>query len=240
VFERLRQEIAASDGRVHVGAVVEKLGAADGAGIAVTVDGTVRRYDKVICTSPVDVLNRIAAGLVRETKSGGVIEYLGVVCVVVVTTRPITPYYVLNVADERVPFTGVIGMSNVVDPKETGGLHVTYLPKYVLSTDEFLRRPDADVKAAFLDALALIFPGFDRADVESVHVNRAFKVQPLQVLDYSSIVPATSTAHPDFYVLNTSQFVNNTLNNNEVVRAVDGFMATHAGDFANGASGEQA
>jgi len=240
VFERLQGEIAAREGRVHTGAVVERIEAADGAGIAVTVDGVVRRYDKVICTSPVDVLNRIAASLVRETKPGSGVEYLGVVCVVLITKRPITPYYVLNIADDRVPFTGVIGMSNVVDPAETGGLHLTYLPKYVLSTDELLRRPDAEIETAFLDAVALIFPEFDRADVESVHVNRAFKVQPLQVLNYSSIVPSTGTAHPDFYVLNTSQFVNNTLNNNEVVRAVDGFIAAHAADFSSAASGERA
>jgi protoporphyrinogen oxidase len=236
VFERLQQEIAGS-GNIHVGAVVERIEAGGGRGIAVTVDGGVKRYDKVICTSPMDVLKRIASGLVRETKRGGIVEYLGVVCVVLVTKRAITPYYVLNIADGRVPFTGVIGMSNVVDPTETGGLHVTYLPKYVLSTDEFLRRSDAEIQAEFLEAVTLIFPEFDRADIDSVHVNRAFKVQPLQVLDYSEIVPSTSTAHPDFYVLNTSQFVNNTLNNNEVIRAVDDFIAAHAADFSMTAAG---
>jgi hypothetical protein len=57
-----------------------------------------------------------------------------------------------------------------------------------------------------------------------VHINRAVKVQPLQVLNYSQLVPQVRTRHQDFFVLNTSQFVNNTLNNNEVIRSVDEFL----------------
>ena len=60
-----------------------------------------------------------------------------------------------------------------------------------------------------------------------MHINRAPVVQPLQVVDYSNIVPGVKTRHPSFFVLNTSQFVNGTLNNNEVVRSVDEFMTTH-------------
>jgi hypothetical protein len=45
----------------------------------------------------------------------------------------------------------------------------------------------------------------------------------LQVLGYSSLVPQVKTKHKDFYVLNTSQFVNATLNNNEVIGAVNRF-----------------
>ena len=68
-----------------------------------------------------------------------------------------------------------------------------------------------------------MFPDFDHDDIISVHVNRAIKVQPLQVLDYSTLVPGVSTCDPRLHVLNTSQFVNATLNNNEVVGAVNAF-----------------
>jgi hypothetical protein len=40
-------------------------------------------------------------------------------------------------------------------------------------------------------------------------------------------VPQVATEHEDFYVLNTSQFVNATLNNNEVIHAVDDFLGAH-------------
>jgi hypothetical protein len=87
-----------------------------------------------------------------------------------------------------------------------------------------LRKPDAEIKALFLAGLKKMYPEFSEEDVVSVHVNRAFKVQPLQVLNYSAIIPKVTTRHPDFFVLNTSQFVNDTLNNDSVTRHVNQFV----------------
>jgi hypothetical protein len=45
-------------------------------------------------------------------------------------------------------------------------------------------------------------------------------------------VPPARTLHQDLLVLNTAQFVSNTLNNNEVIRSVEQFLADHADQFA--------
>ena len=145
---------------------------------------------------------------------------------VLITKRPLTPYYILNIADDRIPFTGIIGMSNLVSLRETNNLYITYLPKYVHSEDPMLTRSDADLRNEFLRGLQLIFPQFSETDVVSIHINRATKVQPLQVIDYSTLIPTVTTKNKAFFVLNTSQFVNNTLNNNEVIKAVDKFLST--------------
>jgi len=57
-----------------------------------------------------------------------------------------------------------------------------------------------------------------------MHVNRAIKVQPLQVVGYSERVQRPRTCHPDFFVVNSAQFASNTLNNNEVIRSVNAFL----------------
>jgi len=144
---------------------------------------------------------------------------------VLLTRRPLTPYYVLNIGEETLPFTGIIGMSTVVDIAETAGLYLTYLPKYVLSTDPLLGAPDEQIRSAFLQGARVIFPDLTDEDIHSVHINRAYKVQPLQVLGYSQLVMQPETRCADFFVLNTSQFVNSTLNNNEVVRSVTEFFS---------------
>jgi protoporphyrinogen oxidase len=143
---------------------------------------------------------------------------------VLVTHKPLTPYYIVNIADGRIPFTGIIGMSNLVDPQQTAGMHVTFLPKYVDSTSDVLKLPDAELRNQFLAGLRLMFPSLDDRDIQSVHINRAVKVQPLQVVGYSNLVPRVESANPDFFVLNTAQFTHMTLNNNEVIRAVDSFV----------------
>jgi protoporphyrinogen oxidase len=178
------------------------------------------------------VLEKVAApNLVKVTNGGGHIEYLGVICMVLITRKPLVPYYVVNIADQQIPFTGIIGMSNVVSTEETAGYYLTYLPKYVLSDDPLLREPEEKLRQLFFDGLYRMFPELEPEDIESVHVNRAFKVQPLQVLNYSSLVPNVSTEHPDFFILNTAQFVNATLNNNEVIRAVEEFLNEYGHRF---------
>jgi hypothetical protein len=44
------------------------------------------------------------------------------------------------------------------------------------------------------------------------------------VTGYSRLVQPPRTRHADFYVVNSAQFVNNTLNNNEVIRNVNAFL----------------
>ena len=77
-----------------------------------------------------------------------------------------------------------------------------------------------------------MLPEFNMSSIVSVHVNRAQRVQPLQVLGYSRRVPKVTTRHPDFFVLNTAQFVNATLNNNEVIGAVNAFYEGHRDKLA--------
>jgi len=231
IFQTIRDHVEVAGGTVHTGVAVESVRpAADGL-LEIRLDGQTdaRRFDRVICTSPVPVLKRIAADSLLEPvgagQPGGEVEYLGVVCPVLITTRPVVPYYVVNIADSRVPFSGIIGMSSVVSPEYTGGRFLTYLPKYVLSSDEWLNRTDAEVERSFMGGLRSMLPGFDEGSLERIVVNRAVRVQPLQVCDYSRIVPKVETRHPGFFVLNTAQFVNGTLNNNQVIRAVDEFVA---------------
>lgn len=232
VIERVVERICAARGSIQLGAVVTRVQAGAATGIEITVNGRASRFDKVVFTSPVSVLREtVDSALVSTSGHEADIEYLGVVCLVIVSREELSPYYVLNIADDQVPFTGIIGVSSVVNPHETAGLYITYLPRYLLSTDAYLQAPDEKVMADFLLGLKRLSPQFSHDSVVSMHVHRAAKVQPLQVLRYSELVPAVATLHRDFFVLNTSQFVNNTLNNNEVVRAVEGFFRRYGREF---------
>lgn len=239
VITRLEQLIRSSGGDIQKVVSVTRVAPAQGGGLVIEVDGKRHRFDKVVFTSPVNVLQAVAAKeLINFRDAGSKVEYLGVICMVLITRRPLVPYYVVNIADERIPFTGVIGMSSLVSTEETAGLYLTYLPKYVLSTDPLFQESDEKIRVSFLEAVQIMFPDLKPEDIHSVHINRALKVQPLQVMNYSSLVPKVTTAHPDFFVLNTAQFVNNTLNNNEVVRTVDEFLLEHGWKFEDAAAEE--
>mgnify|MGYP001818435039 CR=1 FL=1 len=234
VFSRLEQSVSDAGGTVCTGITVNGITESTAGGLLLSHDQAPggEHFDKVIFTSPVSVLRQLASDrLVNFEENGRQVEYLGVICMVLVSSKPLVPYYIVNIADSRIPFTGIIGMSNLVSGEETAGRHLTFLPRYVHSEDPLLLSADEALRKQFLQGLQLMQPGFNPDDIESVHIHRAKRVQPLQVLNYSSLVPKVTTEHPDFYVLNTSQFVNNTLNNNEVIRFVEHFLQEHAAEF---------
>ena len=235
VFARLVERIRQAGGTVRTGAEVESLRPGAGPGIELAAGGSTAVFDKVIFTGPVNVLRAIADDRLVRVPPQGDIEYLGVVCAALVTRRAFCPYYVLNIADERIPFTGIIGMSSLVDGRETAGHCLTYLPKYVLSDDPLLGKPDQELRAEFMTGFRRMYPDFPESDVVAMHINRAVKVQPLQVIGYSDLVQPPRTRHPDFYVVNSAQFANNTLNNNEVIRSVNAFLEQFEPEFRSAA-----
>jgi protoporphyrinogen oxidase len=233
VFLRIQERVQAAHGALRLNVDVRAVTAGAERGISIAADVGAEQFDKVVFTSPVNVMRAVVQpDLVALPSQRGDIEYLGVVCPVLLTRQAIMPYYVLNIADARIPFTGVVGMSNLVDRSETADLHLNYLPKYVLSDDPILRASDADLKTIFLSGVRAMFPQLAATDIVDLQIQRAVKVQPLQVLNYSQLVQQPTTQHRDFYVLNTAQFVNNTLNNNQVIRTVNEFFAAHGADFA--------
>jgi protoporphyrinogen oxidase len=181
--------------------------------------------DKVMFTAPTrfawpllsEEMTRIAGRHSANDSS----TYLGVVCLNVVLRRPLTRYYVLNIADDRIPLTGLIEMTALIDPaEETRGLSLVYLPRYVDSEDPFLRADDRIVyDELFTKGLKTLFPDLAADDVVSWHVQRAPYVQPLQLV--TDVVPPQGNRLPDrdapLSFVNTTCLACPTLNNNEVV-----------------------
>ena len=225
VFDRLEEILLQKGSELVLNCSVEKIVPDASGGIRIFYNNKEEHFDKLIFTAPLSVLGKIASpDLFEISKNNQTVEYLGVICMVMITDTPLTPYYVLNIADKEIPFTGVIGMSTVVDLEETNGEYITYFPKYATADDPFWSLTDEELEVTFLKGVQKLYPDFDKKEIHSIHINKAFKVQPLQVLNYSEIIPEIRTKHPDFYVLNTSQFVNETLNNNTVTQHVNHFI----------------
>lgn len=233
VFEELHMQISGNNGTIRTETTVDRISAAADSGIDIEHNGDKERFDKVVFTGPVNVMRQVCdPSLIEVHNADADVEYLGVACLVLVTKKPLTPYYIVNITDSEIPFTGLITTSNIAPPEETGGLYMNYLPKYIISDDPFLQKPDDEIEAGFMKGLRKMLPDLDDYGIVSTHVNRAIKVQPLQVINYSSLVPDARTRNSDFYVVNTSQFVNNTLNNNEAVKNVNHFLQQYENDFS--------
>lgn len=194
----------------------------DGSMQIVLQDGSHDSFDRVIITAPANIAARIAPQLQPQEKSrlSGV-KYLGIVCASLLTKQPLGPYYVTNITDDWVPFTGVIEMTALVDPAEFGGKSLVYLPKYAAAEDAIFAKSDDEIKASSLAALARMYPHFCAEDVQAFRVSRVRQVFALSTLGYSTRVPPVATSIPGLSIVTSAQIVNGTLNVNETVRLAE-------------------
>src|SRR5690606_37135332 len=137
-------------------------------------DGKSFEFDRVVATVPTNVIAATCRQLNEEEKRRlNSVEYQGIICVSMLVRRPLSPYYVTNITDRWVPFTGVIEMTTLVDRERFGGNSLIYLPCYLTQEDAYWERSDADIRKDFLGALQRMYPGFDDDDVIGLKVSRA-------------------------------------------------------------------
>ncbi|MEO7834306.1 MAG: hypothetical protein ABIR50_03230, partial [Ginsengibacter sp.] len=149
------------------------------------------------------------------------IEYLGVICVTILLDKSISNFYVTNITDGRIPFTGVIEMSALVDKKYFGGKALVYLPKYVSPHDPIFDQDDEEIKASFIESLKQMYPSVKNEDISFIGVARARHVITVSKLNYSKNLPDVKTSIPNLYIINTSHIKDGTLNVNETVRVAE-------------------
>ncbi|HXX92474.1 MAG TPA: hypothetical protein VEN81_02505, partial [Planctomycetota bacterium] len=189
-----------------------------------------RTYDQVFFTGPTRLARKVASGgLARQVEA---MErayptsktYLGVACLALVLEKPLTPYYVLNIGDSSIELTGLIEMTNLIDPEsETRSLSLVYLPRYMDSESAEFQASDSVLKDGMIErGLKRLFPAFDASRTRYAGIHRARFVQPLPLVREDpepEIDPPLRIERP-FQIVNTAMLRCATLNNNEVVGLV--------------------
>lgn len=219
LFKRLQQTVNSLHGETSLGVDIRGIGAGrsdvPGEGVLIRARHKDIYVDGVVLTTP----NRVVASMLQVEDHQykerlGQVMYLGIVCTVLVLKRKLSSFYVTNVA-EKIGFTGVIEMTNLIDPEqETNGRHLVYLPRYTSPSDPLFAASNDEIWAHIQPDLKRIFPDLQEEDIESRYVFRHKDVQPVPTIDYSMIAPPVRTPVAGVYLANTSQIINNTLNNN--------------------------
>jgi protoporphyrinogen oxidase len=176
----------------------------------------------VISTLPSSISTQIAPSLNKEEiDKHKAVKYLGVVCPSVLLRRPISKYYVTNITDTWTPFTGIIEMTALVDPKELGNRSLVYLPKYVEPDNELFDKSDKELREYFLNSLYRMYPDLSDNDVLHWNMASARRVFALSTLHYSKKLPSVRTSLNGYYIINSAQIINGTLNVNETINVAE-------------------
>lgn len=234
VFEAAERYLGSLGVTVRKGVRVQRIEKADASGAlrirlsSGSQNGTLEA-DRVIFTGASRYLPALCSGPegpgvpTELLDRAGSQRYLGVVCMVLKLRRAVSPYYVLNLTDEGLPFTGVIGLTTLVDPEEVGGHHLIYLPRYLPDDDPDFDKPDQAFYEPFMAGMQRIFArrGFRPDEVLLWRVFRTRFVSPIHVLHYDKQRLPITLVPRRLYLLNTGRILGGTLNNSQMIEEAE-------------------
>jgi protoporphyrinogen oxidase len=226
IFKTLKEKLLNLGVNIHTSSQVEEIKKDVQERIKVSIKGKGDYcFDKCIVTLPSKIIPGICPDISEEQKiKHQNIKYLGVICVSLVLKKSISPYYVTNITENWVPFTGIIEMSALVDKKYFNGNALVYLPKYVLPESELFTKSDGEIIDTFVAALCKMYPEIKSEDILYKALAKAPNVFALSTLYYSRNIPEVETEIGGLYILNTAQITNGTLNVNETIQLAEKFI----------------
>ncbi len=228
VLSALASAITRAGGTIRTATVVARVTRCP-EGIEVqTAQGERQSFECAVVTAPASIAARMCPELTTdETQRLNGVSYQGIVCASALVRNRLSPFYVTNLLDDDLPFTGVIEMTTLVDPATFGGRHLLYLPRYTHSDDPLFERSDAEIEESYVSALERMFPQFRRShDLLAFRVSRVRHVHALSTLHYSKLLPSVTTSIRGLFLANSAHIVNGTLNVNETVKLADSVAAS--------------
>ncbi len=232
LLERAEAELRARRVQIRTEAPVRRIRPA-GSQAAVETSAGEDTFDHVLFTGPTETACHCAQGsfahrarLFAERRPAGRVM-LGVVDLVLALRRPLMPFYVLNLGEGAPGLTGVVGLSNLVDPDdETAGFHLVHFPLYLPAEDSAFDAPEDELRQRLFEQGARrLFPDLRPGDVELFCLERARRVQPLPLVGPPPPEPAGELRwRPPFQIVNSALLTAATLHNSEILQLAADFL----------------
>ena len=222
VIEAFKETLLTEGVHIQLNQKVKEIKTAAGKVSVILADKSIHEFDEVIVTLPSSVAASLCPQLtVAEVEKLNAVEYLGVICVAVLLDKSISNFYVTNITDSSIPFTGVIEMTALVDKKYLGGNALVYLPKYVVQDDPIFNQTDEEIQKYFVDNLKKMYPDITDGNIKFAGVAKAKHVITVAKIGYSLALPDIKTSIPGVYIVNTSHIKDGTLNVNETITVAE-------------------
>lgn len=194
-------------------------------------DGELLAPDEAVVTLAGPLAARLCVDLDRDQRNRlERTRYQGIACASLLLRRPLSPYYVTNLLDPDLPFTGVIEMSALIDRAPLNGRHLVYLPRYARSDDPIFAEPEAQLRERFLAGLRRMHPDLRPDDLLAFRLSRERFVHALATVDGPAGPPDIRTEVDGLYLAGSAQIVDGTLNVNETVRLAEHVAGLVVGD----------
>ena len=205
LLEALEGRIREAGGEIRRGQAATGLILREGRVAAVATEQGELAADLVVSAVPLPELVRLlpeesAAFRARLAE----VDFIGVSCLLLLLRRPLTDQYWINIADERVPASGIIEYSNL-NRRAAPGAALAYMPLYTPTDDPHYQLPPAALTEELERGLRTVIPDLQPADITATMLTRDDYAQPVTPPGFSRQIPPTRTPLEGLYLLDATQ-----------------------------------
>ncbi len=212
----LQDKIASGGGKIILNADVSHIKTGKNKVSGLVVNGEEYLFDGVVTTVPLPYIPRIIPGLPGEvTKKYAGLDNIGVVCVLLKLSRPLTGNFWLNISDSAIELPGLIEFSNLNPLAEK----LVYFPFYLHRTDEKFSKSDRYFIDSVKGYCKRINKNFDESWVLGQRVHRYEYAQPVCPPGFLQGLPPIKTVIDGLYVMDTSYYYPEDRSISESVKA---------------------
>lgn len=173
----------------------------------VQVDGHIIPCDSVISTAALPQLTQMLPDLddpyFDRLKK---IEYIGVVCALFVLKKSFSPYFWMNINDQRISYNGVIEITNLNEHWKKSGLNLLYIPYYLRTDEPRFHYSDERLFQEYIQSLKTIRPDFSEDWIKEWHIFRSSYAQAICVTNFADLRPEPVTPVKGLYISDSTQF----------------------------------
>jgi len=218
LLEMLEKKIKGLGGEIFLGSEVTHIyiGMPGNKITGVKVNGQEILFDKVITTIPLPYIPQLAPGLpVDVIEKYKRLDNIGVVCVILELSHPLTENFWLNISDSVIHLPGVIEFSNLRPFEQK----IVYFPFYLHRTHPWFSESDAFFIEAAKGYCKRINKEFTGDWVLGERVHRYEYAQPVCPPGFLDMLPPVKTEVEGLYIVDTSYYYPEDRSLSESIRA---------------------
>lgn len=219
LLKALEERIINREGIIRCGEKVEGVMDENPGHLIVNTSGGQYQFDKVISTLPSFLFKKLNRNFNAAKVFPVRPAFLGVIRLALILKKSISPFYVTNLIDKNLPYTGIIELSRVVDIQEFSNKTLVMIPRYDVPDSEWFTYSDNVIEQQFLASLKKTWPAIEK-DIIGSFVDRERIVQAVWIEGLPAIEPWIS-GDGRIWSVNAELSGFDSLNNNGIVKVAN-------------------
>ncbi len=184
---------------------IEKLDLNEEGRPVVSTAHSMTSFNQVLYTGPFGVFPKLLGKEISTSTLDQTIDAQGVINVVLLLTKSLSPHYWIATPEAEIPFQGIVETSNVIDKKDSAGLNLVYLMNYLSRLDPLFSRDEKTIISEYVISLRSLFPELQAEDIKDAFLFRAPFVETVYTRGYLRKKPPLEFVPKKIYLATTAQ-----------------------------------